>query len=158
MSSASFINGDITPIKSSVLWFRKGQVVTQKNNQKKVSLTVENGCRLPTEQEIAKLLYNAKSVSLLHLYWESETFSIIKFVTFVPQISGQIIVLYEALKLTDLEVRLRFHTAHHLEQYFSRLFQNMRVLPFGSSINGFGRKRCDLDLVLVPDDSEEVNI
>jgi len=60
--------------------------------------------------------------------------------------------------LTDLEVRLRFHTAHHLEQYFSRLFQNMRVLPFGSSINGFGRKRCDLDLLLVPDDSEEVNI
>lgn len=71
--------------------------------------------------------------------------------------SGQIITLYDVLKLTDLEVRLRFHTAHHLERYFSGLFQNMRVLPFGSSLNGFGRKRCDLDLVLVPDDSE-VNI
>jgi len=61
------------------------------------------------------------------------------------------------MKLTDLEVRLRFHTAHHLEQYFSRLFDNIKVLPFGSSINGFGRKRCDLDLVLIPN-TEEVNI
>ncbi|XP_071567896.1 poly(A) RNA polymerase, mitochondrial isoform X1 [Temnothorax nylanderi] len=132
MSSASFVNGDyIAPVKSSVLWFRKGQVAAlQRNSKKKTTLSVENGCSLPTDQEIVKLLYNAKSIS------------------------GQIIVLYEALKLTDLEVRLRFHTAHHLEHYFSRLFQNMKVLPFGSSVNGFGRKRCDLDLVLVPDDSE----
>lgn len=72
--------------------------------------------------------------------------------------SGQIIILYEKLRLTDLEVRLRFHTAHHLEQYFSGLFHNIRVLPFGSSINGFGRKKCDLDLLLVPDDIGEVNI
>ncbi|XP_020290192.1 poly(A) RNA polymerase, mitochondrial-like isoform X2 [Pseudomyrmex gracilis] len=70
-------------------------------------------------------------------------------------ISGQIIDLYEALKLTDLEIRLRFHTACHLEQYVSRLFQNMRILPFGSSINGFGRKRCDLDLVLLRDETDE---
>lgn len=72
------------------------------------------------------------------------------------QISGQIVNLYEALKLTDIETRLRFHTAHHLEQYFSKLFQNTKILPFGSSLNGFGRKRCDLDLVLVPDNIEEV--
>lgn len=77
---------------------------------------------------------------------------------FVPQVSGQVIVLYEALKLTDLEIRLRFHTAHHLERYFSGLFQNIKILPFGSSINGFGRKKCDLDLTLIPNDTEEVNI
>ncbi|XP_011175208.1 poly(A) RNA polymerase, mitochondrial [Solenopsis invicta] len=135
MLSASFVNGDyIAPVKSPVLWFRKGQIVGQKNNQKKVSLSVENGCTFLTDQEIANMLYNAKSIS------------------------GQIIVLYEGIKLTDLEVRLRFHTAHHLEQYFSRLFHNMRVLPFGSSINGFGRKRCDLDLLLVPDGNNESNI
>ncbi|XP_018302048.1 poly(A) RNA polymerase, mitochondrial isoform X2 [Mycetomoellerius zeteki] len=132
MSSASFMNRDIIPIKSSILWFRKGQIVTpQKDNQKKASLFVENGCVLPTKKETAKLLYNAKSIS------------------------GQIIILYETMKLSDLEVRLRFHTAHYLEQYFSRLFENIKVLPFGSSINGFGRKRCDLDLVLVPEIEEE---
>ncbi|XP_012058147.1 PREDICTED: poly(A) RNA polymerase, mitochondrial [Atta cephalotes] len=130
MSSASFIKEDIISVKSSVLWFRKGQIITpQKNNQRK-SLFVENGCALPNEKEKAKQLYNAKSISV------------------------QIIILYEMMKLTDLEVRLRFHTAHHLEQYFSRLFDNIKILPFGSSINGFGRKRCDLDLVLIPNTGE----
>lgn len=28
------------------------------------------------------------------------------------------------------------------------MFPNISVLPFGSSVNGFGRKGCDLDLVL----------
>ncbi|KAG5311863.1 PAPD1 protein, partial [Pseudoatta argentina] len=134
MLSASFTKGDIMSIKSSVLWFRKGQIITpQKNNQRKVSLFVQNDCTLPNENEKAKLLYNAKSIS------------------------GQIIILYEMMKLTDLEVRLRFHTAHHLEQYFSKLFENIKILPFGSSMNGFGRKRCDLDLVLIPD-TEEHNV
>ncbi|XP_050445404.1 poly(A) RNA polymerase, mitochondrial isoform X2 [Cataglyphis hispanica] len=129
MSSASF--GDevsIAPIKSSVFWFRKRQfTLSYKKNQKKIMLATENGCTYPTEKEIANFLHNAKSIS------------------------GQIINLYEALKLNDLEIRLRFHTAYHLEQYFSRLFQNIKVLPFGSSLNGFGTKRCDLDLVLILD-------
>ncbi|KYN35578.1 Poly(A) RNA polymerase, mitochondrial [Trachymyrmex septentrionalis] len=123
MSSASFTKEDFTPVKSSILWFRKGQIRLQKSNQKKVSLFVENNM-LPNEEKRTNLLNDAKSIS------------------------GQIIILYEMMKLTDLEIRLRFHTAHHLEQYFSRLFENIKVLPFGSSINGFGRKMCDLDLVL----------
>lgn len=65
MLSASFVNCDyIAPIKSSVLWFRKEQAVAlRKNNRRKIDLSVENGCTLPNEQEIAKLLYAAKSVS-----------------------------------------------------------------------------------------------
>lgn len=82
MSSASFMNRDIIPIKSSILWFRKGQIVTpQKDNQKKASLFVENGCVLPTKKETAKLLYNAKSVSSFMLQLELfETFNLIKLV------------------------------------------------------------------------------
>ncbi|XP_011260342.1 poly(A) RNA polymerase, mitochondrial [Camponotus floridanus] len=135
ISSASFMDGDfVAPVKSSVFWFRKGKFVCHKrNSEKKIFLSTENGCICPTEKEIANFLQNAKSIS------------------------GQIIDLYEALKLNDLETRLRFHTAYHLEQYFSRLFQNTKVLPFGSSLNGFGRKRCDLDLVLLPDNIEENN-
>lgn len=136
LSSASFMDGDlIAPVRSSVFWFRKGQPALhhRKNNQKKIILPTENSCISPTEKEIANFLQNAKSIS------------------------GQIIDLYEALKLSDLETRLRFHTAHHLEQYFSKLFQNTKVLPFGSSLNGFGKKRCDLDLVLVPNDIEKNN-
>jgi len=68
------------------------------------------------------------------------------------QISAQMVTLYDTLKLDDLEIRLRFHTACYLEKYFSGLFQNMKVLPFGSTVNGFGKKRSDIDLVIVPDD------
>lgn len=64
MLSASFVNCDIAPVKSSVLWFRKEQAIaSRKNNRRKIALSVENGCTLPNEQEIAKLLYAAKSVS-----------------------------------------------------------------------------------------------
>jgi len=64
MSSATFINkNSIAPVKSSILWFRKGHVTaSQKNNWKKIPLSVENGCTLSSNQEIAKLLHNAKSV------------------------------------------------------------------------------------------------
>ncbi|KAL0107739.1 hypothetical protein PUN28_014788 [Cardiocondyla obscurior] len=138
MSSASFGNKDnIVSVKSSILWFKKGQITSKKNIQKVIPLSVTNGCMPPTDKEVAKLMFDAKTL-----------------ITFVHQTSGQIILLYEALKLTDLEIRLRFHAAQHLEQYFSGLFDNIRVLPFGSSINGFGRKRCDLDLVVVPDNAE----
>lgn len=73
ISSASFMDGDlIAPVKSSVFWFRKGQLVglRQKNNQKKINLSTQNGCKCPTEKEIASLLQNAKSVTfLLILYY-----------------------------------------------------------------------------------------
>lgn len=68
ISSACFINTEIIPVKSSVLWFRNGKITaSQRNNQKKVPLSVENGCTLPTDQEIMKLLRNAKSVSFFNI-------------------------------------------------------------------------------------------
>lgn len=68
MSSACFTNREITPVKSSVLWFRKGKfTASQRNNQKKVPLSVENGCILPTDQELKKLLHNAKSVGFFNI-------------------------------------------------------------------------------------------
>lgn len=70
ISSASFMDGDlIAPVKSSVLWFRKGQALRQKkNNQKKIILSTENGCVCPTEKEIKNFLQNAKSVTSSILY------------------------------------------------------------------------------------------
>lgn len=163
LACTSFVDSDLViPVKSQVLWFRKGQVVNQRNSYKGLMLTTENGCTCPSENQITDILQSAKSVisfisyGVLQLNKVStiKTYSL----TFFLQISGQIIALYDALKLSELEIRLRFHTAHHLEQFFSKMFCNMRVLPFGSSINGFGRKRCDLDLVLLSDDTNKVNI
>lgn len=57
------------------------------------------------------------------------------------------ISLYDMLKITDLDIRLRFFTAEQISYYLSRLFYNISVIPFGSSVNGFGQIGCDLDLL-----------
>ncbi|CAK9817600.1 Poly(A) RNA polymerase, mitochondrial [Anthophora quadrimaculata] len=62
-------------------------------------------------------------------------------------VSRQMVLLYETLKVTDLDVRLRFFTAHQISFYLSKLFTNISVVPFGSSVNGFGQLGCDLDLL-----------
>nr|XP_034192016.1 poly(A) RNA polymerase, mitochondrial [Osmia lignaria] len=62
-------------------------------------------------------------------------------------VSEQMVCLYDVLKISELDVRLRFYTAEQLTYYLSRLFMNLYVVPFGSSVNGFGQKGCDLDLV-----------
>lgn len=61
----------------------------------------------------------------------------------------QIMKLYNLNKLSDLSSRLRFLTALQIEEAISGLFQEPQVLPFGSSINGFGRIESDLDMVLM---------
>ncbi|XP_033186489.1 mitochondrial poly(A) polymerase isoform X2 [Bombus vancouverensis nearcticus] len=65
----------------------------------------------------------------------------------VDSASDQMIALYDCLKITDLDIRLRFYTATEISYYLSRLFPNICVVPFGSSVNGFGQIGCDLDLL-----------
>ncbi|XP_050489266.1 poly(A) RNA polymerase, mitochondrial isoform X2 [Bombus huntii] len=65
----------------------------------------------------------------------------------VDSVSDQMIALYNCLKITDLDIRLRFYTANEISYYLSRLFSNICVVPFGSSVNGFGQIGCDLDLL-----------
>ena len=55
---------------------------------------------------------------------------------------------YTELKLNDLGLRLRFHTAYQLERCFLGVCPDMKALPFGSSVNGFGKMGCDLDLYI----------
>ena len=66
-------------------------------------------------------------------------------------------MLYENSKLNDIGVRLRFYSAYQLERSFSCLFPNICALPFGSSVNGFGKQDCDLDLFLTLDRSISVS-
>ncbi|KAI5638203.1 hypothetical protein NE865_09149 [Phthorimaea operculella] len=63
-------------------------------------------------------------------------------------VSKQIQLLYDKTSLNDIGVRLRYMVARQLELLFSSLYANIAVRPFGSSVNGFGRMGCDLDLVL----------
>ena len=67
------------------------------------------------------------------------------------QFSDQILILHRATSLNDLGSRLRFLTARQIELALMGLFPRVTVLPFGSSVNGFGKAACDLDLVLLAD-------
>lgn len=61
--------------------------------------------------------------------------------------SEDVILLYNSLKLSDLATRLRFICALQLENAFKGMFPSSKVLPFGSSVNGFGKINSDLDLI-----------
>lgn len=62
----------------------------------------------------------------------------------------QLELLFETRRLSDLSSRLRFLTALQIEEVVASVFANVRVLPFGSSVNGFGRLESDLDMMLAP--------
>lgn len=64
-------------------------------------------------------------------------------------IDEQIMELYNVNQLSDLSSRLRFLTALQIEEAISGIFHSAQVLPFGSSINGFGRMQSDLDMVVM---------
>lgn len=72
------------------------------------------------------------------------------------QICGQMTKLYETTRLNDVGVRLRHLVAQQVESVLSGLFPNATAYPFGSSVNGFGKLGCDLDLVLRLNDSPKV--
>ncbi|XP_031637339.1 poly(A) RNA polymerase, mitochondrial-like isoform X2 [Contarinia nasturtii] len=64
----------------------------------------------------------------------------------------QVRLLYQHTQLTDFSVRLKFLTALQAQivtnEYLDDIFPNAKVYPFGSSVNGFGKMGCDLDMVL----------
>lgn len=64
-------------------------------------------------------------------------------------IDDQIRTFYKLNRLSDLSSRLRFLTALQIEDALSGVFHEAQVLPFGSSVNGFGRMQSDLDMILI---------
>lgn len=59
----------------------------------------------------------------------------------------QIQLLYDNTRINELAIRLRFLACQQIEDILSRIYENARGLPFGSSVNGFGRLGSDVDLV-----------
>ncbi|BFZ22732.1 hypothetical protein BsWGS_25771 [Bradybaena similaris] len=66
----------------------------------------------------------------------------------------QINLVAENLKLDFAERRARVAICEELTALFLPHFENCRVYQFGSSVNGFGAKGCDLDLFLDIDDDK----
>ncbi|XP_044264015.1 poly(A) RNA polymerase, mitochondrial [Tribolium madens] len=115
----------VVPVQSQFLWFRASNRKLPKLKQSKSAiLNTENGNQCMKSPEIMNLLRNCDSVS------------------------EQMNVLYNSTKLNDLGTRLRFLTARQVENAVRGMFPKARAYPFGSSVNGYGKMGCDLDLVL----------
>lgn len=69
----------------------------------------------------------------------------------------QVKQLYEQTRLSELATRLRFMAALQIETMVNSIFPSVRALPFGSSVNGFGRMGSDLDVVLSFDETQAEN-
>lgn len=111
----------VIPVQSSFLWFRssmKAPYLKSDVPQLRIQPTT-----IPSDSQ------------LLELFSKSSSFS------------EDILLLYNQLKLSDIATRLRFVCAAQLENAFCGMFPASQVLPFGSSVNGFGKVNSDLDLV-----------
>ncbi|XP_072307224.1 poly(A) RNA polymerase, mitochondrial [Eucyclogobius newberryi] len=60
----------------------------------------------------------------------------------------QIISLTEAHSLTEENIRLRFLICSLVSDIAAAYFPECSIRPFGSSVNGFGKLGCDLDMFL----------
>jgi poly(A) RNA polymerase len=76
----------------------------------------------------------------------------------ILQVSHQMNVLYDATKLNDIGTRLKFLTACQVENCVRGMFPTAKAIPFGSSVNGYGKMGCDLDLVLRLSDEKVILI
>lgn len=119
------LSSGVVPVKSSFLWFRN---TSKKQQMKKV--------QKPMILNVHESIFEPKSKNLINLLKSA------------PTLADQISLLYENTRLNDISIRLRFLGALQIERALSGLFLNHTVLPFGSTVNGFGKLGCDLDMIL----------
>ncbi|XP_037039462.1 poly(A) RNA polymerase, mitochondrial-like [Bradysia coprophila] len=109
------------------LWFRaaaqNGSVAKDTRNVS-AKLMVSDGCRPIDYNKINEVMLGAASLS------------------------DQIGILFRSTILDDLGIRMRFLAARQIEESISSIFPSARACIFGSSVNGYGKLGCDLDLIL----------
>lgn len=71
-------------------------------------------------------------------------------------VEEQLQLLFETKRLSDTSSRLRFLAALQVEEAIAGIFANVRIMPFGSSVNGFGRLTSDLDMMLKCEQATQV--
>ncbi|XP_049531661.1 poly(A) RNA polymerase, mitochondrial [Anopheles darlingi] len=112
--------------RSIFMWFRTGpkpRLVAPTNDTVR-QLALVDGSRPIDEQELNALLASAETID------------------------DQVTVLHRVTKLNDLGKRLRFLAVRQLESSLQGMFPQAVAHPFGSSVNGYGRMGCDLDVIL----------
>nr|CAI5821028.1 unnamed protein product [Callosobruchus analis] len=130
LSNSSYVDeASVVPTYSHFLPKQKSPKLKQINA---TVLSAENGTRVLSDSEIKDSLSKCENVSL----------------SIVMDVSEQMIMLHLLTKLNDLGSRLRYLTALQIENMVSGMFPYTQAYPFGSSVNGYGKMGCDLDLVL----------
>jgi poly(A) RNA polymerase, mitochondrial len=121
------------PVKSPFVWF--------KARDKKVGEAHNN-------ESIPKLLtQNTKIIEDAVLYESLLT---------ANTINDQILLLYQMTKLNELGTRMRYLAGRQLEMALLGMFPNIQASLFGSSVNGFGKIGCDVDVIIRPNENCEV--
>ncbi|XP_058454264.1 poly(A) RNA polymerase, mitochondrial [Malaya genurostris] len=116
--------------RSVFLWFRAApkprlNAQTVKSHESiKSNLSSINGTQMIQDDDLKSLLLSAESIE------------------------DQIQILHRTTCLNDLGKRLRFLAARQVETSLQGIFPKAMAHPFGSSVNGFGKMGCDLDLIL----------
>nr|CAH7737531.1 unnamed protein product [Callosobruchus chinensis] len=115
----------VVPTYSHFLWFKAPNKKSPKLKQiNATTLSAEDGTRVLNDSEIKDSLSKCENVS------------------------EQMRMLHLLTRLNDLGSRLRYLTALQIENMISGMFPHTQAYPFGSSVNGYGKMGCDLDLVL----------
>lgn len=118
----------MAPAQSSFLWFRDTPTKRQMKAMKQ-----------PTSIQLNAGISIYASVTKVH----------INVLSGAASVTDQILKLYENARLKDLSIRLRFLGTLQIQRALNVLFLNRTVLPFGSTVNGFGKLGSVLDLILL---------
>lgn len=112
------------PVSSPFTWFKATKSSKKVKETKDFPKLKEEETRAVDEAELFESLSTAENMN------------------------DQILILYRLTKLNDLGNRLRYMAGRQLEMAISGMFPNAQACLFGSSVNGFGKKGCDVDLIL----------
>ncbi|KAL5244968.1 hypothetical protein ACI65C_012378 [Semiaphis heraclei] len=126
-------DSNVIAVRSPFLWFRS-------NTSKKISkLSIAGKFNFPFKANQTMIEPNIKDIGLEKL----------------DSLSNQMLLLLECTQLNDIGTRLRFLTAMQIENALKGIFPLSKVLPFGSSVNSFGKIGSDIDLVLMDSQTTE---
>lgn len=138
ITSSTFENANNSFVTSPFLWFRAVQNGSVAKDTRNVTekltatdkLTVTDGCRPINYDNINEIMNEAENIS------------------------DQMDILFRSTRIDDLGIRMRFLAARQIEEFISGIIPSARACIFGSSVNGYGKLGCDLDLILQLEDCD----
>lgn len=127
-------DSNVIAVRSPFLWFRSNA-----SKKKSKLLSIDDQLSFPFQTNQTMIEPNIKNIGLEKL----------------DSLSDQMLLLLKCTQLNDIGTRLRFLTAMQIENALKGIFPLSKVLPFGSSVNSFGKIGSDIDLVLMDSEIKE---